>query len=176
MKRVTMVVAFDDRESMRRARAAVHHVHPPTDAEIDELGTGSDDYDRLMEDRVARSAVVGGLLGTLVFGVASYALTMALNGDTSLALAIGAALALTGGPFLGALGGFAVGNARFGAISEELRRTLRGRARPGALLLVRTTEPELVGAALIRGGGEVVCDDASPSHAMPAPERVQATV
>jgi hypothetical protein len=176
MKRVTMVVAFEDRESMRIARGAVRTLQPATDVEFDELGAGSEGYDRLMEDRVARSAVIGGLVGVVLFAVVSYAVTMAVKNDVSLALAVSAALALTGGPFFGALAGFALGNARFGGISEELRKALRVRDRPGALLLVRTDEPALVGAALIRSGGDVVCSDPPRSHAAETAAGAQATV
>lgn len=58
--------------------------------------------------RVGRSAVLGGLAGSLGIGTVVTLASLAASAEVGQALGIGAAVALTGGPFFGALAGFAI--------------------------------------------------------------------
>ena len=66
------------------------------------------DYDHHTEGMVGRFAVTGALIGSLVLGSSVTLGALAVSAETGQALGVGAAVALTGGPFFGALVGFAM--------------------------------------------------------------------
>lgn len=66
------------------------------------------DYDHHTVARVGRLATTGALIGSLSLGSLASVAALAGSLEVGQALGVGAAVALTGGPFFGALVGFAM--------------------------------------------------------------------
>lgn len=70
--------------------------------------TAPADYDHHTVGRVGRLSMTGALIGSIVLGVVVTLVTFLATSDVGQALGVGAAVALTGGPFFGGLIGFAL--------------------------------------------------------------------
>lgn len=145
MTPVTVIVPFHNRSVAARAARRLAGAVPGARHVVFEGSTAHDPAQGAAHAAAARSAFYGGLIGCVAAVVATVAVTVAVSGSSTV-VALGVAIAMSGGTFFGSLTGLTLGLHRWGPAPAVLPDTASPTRR--VLLAVRTNQPDLVHAAL----------------------------
>jgi hypothetical protein len=147
--RTTVVVPYASPHLARRAARRLRGDLPGSARVVFDAEPTTDLADAAAHAGASQAAVRGAAIGIALSVIATAAVAVSPWMTTSLALALGAALALTGGPFAGGLAGFTIGLHRWTA-SEPTVVPWDGAllVRP-AFLAVRTDRPDVAATLLL---------------------------
>jgi hypothetical protein len=145
----TVIVPYPSPHLARRAARRLRADLPGTARVVFDADPMTDLAEAAAHAAASRAAVRGAAIGIALSLTGTAAVAASPWMATSLVLALGAAVALTGGPFAGGLGGFTVGLHRWSSCETAVVPWKDEPLSRPAFLAVRTLRPQLAASLLL---------------------------